>query len=151
MIEDVKIIDLRLIPDERGYLMEILRSDDEHFTEFGQAYITTAYPDVVKAWHYHKDQTDSIACIKGMAKLVLYDSRENSPTYGEVNELFVGTKNPRLVVIPPLVYHGFKAVGGEMCIVVNVPDKTYDYDNPDEHRVDPYDNDIPYDWDIREG
>lgn len=151
MIEDVQIIDLRLIPDERGYLMEILRSDDQHFTKFGQVYITTAYPDVVKAWHYHKEQTDSIACVSGMAKVALYDAREGSSTYGEVNEFFIGEVNPKLIIIPPLVYHGFKAIGGEICLIVNVPDKLYNYEKPDEYRVDPHDNDIPYDWGLKEG
>jgi len=151
MINDIKVIDLRLIQDERGYLMEILRSDDKHFTEFGQVYITTAYPDVVKAWHYHKEQTDRLTCISGMAKVALYDTREGSPTFGEVNEFFIGDKNPKLIIIPPLVYHGFKAIGGVMAIMLNVPDVVYDYEKPDEFRIDPYDNDIPYDWKMKGG
>jgi dTDP-4-dehydrorhamnose 3,5-epimerase len=78
MIEGVKTKRLRVIPDERGRLMEILRADDELFQQFGQVYISTTYPQVVKAWHFHKIQTDNIAVLKGLLKLTLYDPREGS-------------------------------------------------------------------------
>ncbi|MBU1147910.1 MAG: dTDP-4-dehydrorhamnose 3,5-epimerase, partial [Candidatus Omnitrophica bacterium] len=63
MIRDVEVKKLKLIPDERGRLMEILRSDEEMFQKFGQVYMTTAYPGVIKAWHYHKKQDDYFTCI----------------------------------------------------------------------------------------
>ena len=108
MIDGVKVRRLRFIPDERGFLMEMLRSDWEEYERFGQVYVTAAYPGVVKAWHYHKKQTDHFVCIHGMAKVALYDGREDSPTYREVVEFFVGRLNPCLIKIPPLVMHGFK-------------------------------------------
>jgi len=151
MIKGVKIKKLRVIPDERGKLMEILREDDEIYEKFGQVYMTTAYPGVVKGWHYHKIQSDNMSVVKGMMKIVLYDSRDNSSTKCEVNEFFVGVHNPVLVHIPPLVYHGFKCVGEEEAIVVNVPTEKYNYNSPDEYRVDPHNNDIPYDWNLKEG
>jgi len=151
MIEGVRTKKLKVVPDERGRLMEILRADEELFLKFGQVYVTTGYPGVVKAWHYHKVQWDNLAVISGMAKVALYDNREGSPTYGEVNELFCGEHNPLLIQIPPLVLHGFKAVGEKEAIVVNIPTETYDYEGPDEYRVDPQKNEIPYDWGMKEG
>jgi dTDP-4-dehydrorhamnose 3,5-epimerase len=149
VIEGVKVRELRLIPDERGYLMEILRSDWDVYERFGQVYVTAAYPGVVKGWHYHKLQTDHFACIQGMSKVVLYDRREGSPTHGEVNEFFIGDKNPRLIKIPPYVVHGFKGIGERVALIVNVPTELYDYDEPDEYRL-PYDTDeIPYDWGVK--
>jgi dTDP-4-dehydrorhamnose 3,5-epimerase len=151
MIKDVKIKQLKVIPDERGRLMEILRSDDEVYEKFGQVYMTTAYPGVVKAWHYHKMQDDHFAVVKGMLKLALYDNREGSPTRGEVNEFFMGESNPILLKIPQGVYHGFKGIGTEEAIVINVVTKPYNRQEPDEYRLDPHDNDIPYDWSRRDG
>ena len=151
MIEGVKLKDLKLIPDERGRLMEILRADDELFQKFGQVYMTTAYPGVVKAWHYHKLQTDNMAVIKGMMKVAVYDSRKDSPTCGDVNEFFLGDHNSKLIQIPKMVYHGFKCIGEEEAIVINIPTETYNYKDPDEYRLDPYKNDIPYDWKLKEG
>ncbi len=151
MIDGVKIKKLRVIPDERGRLMEILRSDDDFFTQFGQVYMTTAYPGVVKAWHYHKVQSDNMAVIRGMMKIVLYDSRRESKTFGEVNEFFAGEHNPVLMHIPPLVFHGFKCISTEEAVVINVPTEAYRYREPDEYRVDPHTKDIPYDWNRRDG
>jgi dTDP-4-dehydrorhamnose 3,5-epimerase len=151
MIEGIKIKQLRVIADQRGRLMEILRADDDLFEKFGQVYMTTTYPDVVKAWHLHKKQTDNVACVHGMIKLAVYDSREESPTYKEVNEFYLGTHNPILVQIPRGVYHGWMCVSAEEAIVVNTPTEVYDRENPDEFRLDPHANDIPYDWRRRDG
>lgn len=150
MIYGVETKSLKLIPDERGFLMEILRSDDPLFQKFGQVYVSAVYPGVIKGWHYHRRQTDFLAVIQGMAKLVLYDPRDDSPTCGSVQELFIGELSPQLVKIPPLVLHGMKGIGDRLAVFINCPTELYDYDRPDEYRVDPYDRTIPYDWGIRE-
>ena len=151
MIGGVVVKPLRVIPDERGFLMEMLRSDDEVFERFGQAYVTACYQDVVKGWHYNRKQTDHFVCIRGMAKVVLYDQREGSPTQGEVQEFFIGERNPLLVKIPILVMHGFKAIGNEMAMIINFPTELFNYEEPDEYRV-PWDSEeIPYDWDRHNG
>jgi len=146
MIEGVKVKKLKVIPDERGRLMEMLRADDELFIKFGQVYLTTAYTGVVKGWHYHKKQIDNMVVVKGMMKIVLYDEREGSSTKGEVNEFFMGIHNPLLLQIPPLVLHGFKCISEEEAIVINCPTETYNYEDPDEFRIDPHKNGIPYEW-----
>ena len=146
MIKGVKTKKLKIIPDERGRLMEILRKDDDIFQGFGQVYMTTAYPGVVKAWHYHKLQIDSFTCIKGKMRLGLYDAREDSSTHGNTEEYVISPENPLLVQIPEEVYHGFKCIGDEEAIVINTVTVPYNPDNPDEYRVDAYDNDIPFDW-----
>lgn len=151
MIEGVKTKKLRVIPDERGRLMEIFRSDDAFFQKFGQVYMTTVLPGVVKGWHYHKVQFDNIACLKGMIKLVLYDNREGSPTKGEINEFFIGEHNPMLVHIPPFVLHGLKGISLKEAIVLNVPTEPYNYEQPDEYRLLPHTPDVPYDWSRKDG
>jgi dTDP-4-dehydrorhamnose 3,5-epimerase len=147
-IEGVWVKDLKAIPDERGRLMEILRSDDEGFERFGQVYISTTLPGVVKGWHLHRRQHDYICCVKGMVKLALFDAREESPTRGLVNEHFIGDHNLKLLRIPAGTYHGWKCISSEEAIVVNVPTELYDPEAPDEQRL-PWDSpDIPYRWDI---
>jgi dTDP-4-dehydrorhamnose 3,5-epimerase len=151
MINGVLVKKLKVIPDERGRLMEILRADDECFQKFGQVYMTTAYPGVVKGWHYHKKQADNMAVVKGMMKIVLYDGRKESPTYGEINEIFAGVHNPVLVHIPPLVYHGFKCVSDEDAVVINTTTEVYNYSQPDEFRLPAHGGEIPYDWGRKDG
>jgi dTDP-4-dehydrorhamnose 3,5-epimerase len=151
LIDGVKVKKLRVIPDERGRLTEMLRNDDEYFIKFGQLYLTTGYPGVVKGWHYHKKQIDNFIAVKGMMKVVLYDGRENSPTRGEINEFFMGEQNMIIVQIPTYVLHGFKTVSETEAILVNCPTEVYNYNDPDEFRVDPHDNDVPYDWTRKDG
>lgn len=146
MIEGVKVKKLKVIPDQRGRLMEILRSDDEIFQKFGQVYMTTAKPGVVKAWHCHKLQTDNFSCVFGKIKLVLYDAREESKTFREIQDFIIDLENPLLVQIPPNVYHGFKCIGAQEAIMINTVTHAYNHANPDEYRIDSYENDIPYDW-----
>jgi len=146
MIEGVKVKDLRIVPDDRGRLMEIFRCDDDIFGKFGQVYMTTAYPGVTKAWHYHKIQTDNFTCINGRMKLALYDAREDSATFGEINEFAISLEEPKLVQIPPFVYHGFKCISEDEAVIINTPTEPYNRKDPDEYRVDAYKNDIPYDW-----
>jgi dTDP-4-dehydrorhamnose 3,5-epimerase len=146
MIEGVVTKKLKVIPDERGWLMEILRNDDDLFKKFGQVYLTTAYPDVVKAWHMHKIQTDNFTCVYGTMKVVLYDDRKNSKTKGEINEFSIGEKNPMLISVPPYVYHGFKAIGTKTAYFLSVPTEPYNYKKPDEYRLPPDTDKIPYDW-----
>lgn len=150
-IEGVKVKPLRLVPDERGWLMEILRADDaDFFSKFGQVYVSATYPGVVKAWHYHRRQVDNFACVAGMVKLVLVDTREDSPTKDAVNEFFVGTQNPIIVQVPNLVYHGWKCISVEPSLVVNVPNEPYDYADPDEYRIEAHGT-LPYDWTRKDG
>lgn len=151
MIKGVHTKQLRVIPDERGRLMEILRDDDDVFQKFGQVYMTTTYPGVVKAWHMHKKQIDNVCCILGMIKLVMYDPREDSPTFKEVNQFYLGIHNPLVVQIPANVYHGWMCISQEEAIVVNVPTEAYNRKDPDECRLDPHNNDIPYKWSRKDG
>lgn len=155
MIDGVMVKKLRVIPDERGRLMECLRSDDELFVRFGQMYMTTTYPGVVKGWHLHDVQFDNVVCVKGMIKLVLYDGRDGgdgrpaSRTAGQLDELFLGEHNPLLVRIPPGVWHGWKCTSLDEAYIVNAPTEVYRYEQPDQREL-PHDTPvIPYDWGVR--
>jgi len=151
MIHGVEIKQLNPFADERGYLMEMLREDDAIFEHFGQTYVALNYPGVIRAWHYHKEQADLWVCVKGMIKVGLYDAREDSPTKGESQAIYMGEHNNILLKIPIGVYHGYKTIGTEPSLLLNFPTKPYNRDHPDEYRV-PFDSpDIPFDWEIRMG
>jgi len=145
-IEGVRVIPLKVISDERGSIMHMLRSDAPHFEEFGEVYFSTAYPGVVKGWHDHTRQTQNYAVVSGMIKLVLYDMRESSPTRGALMELFIGDRNYCLVTIPPGVINGYKCIGDRMAIVANCA--TIPHDPHEIIRYDPNGPTVPYDWDI---
>lgn len=146
MIAGSEIRDLAVRPDERGRLFEVLRSDDPSFIQFGQVYVTTAHPGIVKAWHCHRLQTDFFCLIEGRARFALFDARTDSATFGSIDEYECEGMHPRLIIIPPGVYHGFKNTGDRDAICMNCPTEPYNHAAPDELRIDAFDNDIPYDW-----
>lgn len=145
-ISDVVVRDLKLLPNERGRLMEIQRSDESDFLGFGQAYVTSTYPGVVKAWYRHSTQIDQLTVVTGLLKLVLFDDRDGSATRGVVQEVVLGDLAPRLVRIPPGVWHGFQAIGGLETFVLHLNTIPYDFSHPDEERIPPDSDRIPYRW-----
>ena len=151
LIEGVEVRTANVFPDERGRLGEIMRADDPWFKKFGQIYFTTTYPGVVKAWHYHKLQTDHFYVAKGTVKIALCDDRKESKTYGIVNQVYLGEHNPGMVKIPPGVYHGWMCVGDTEAYIINMTSEMYNYTNPDEYRLDAHENHIPYDWTRKDG
>ncbi|MDD1671091.1 MAG: dTDP-4-dehydrorhamnose 3,5-epimerase family protein [Methanomicrobiales archaeon] len=151
MIYGVQTRALSFICDERGRLMVLLRSDDPVFQKFGQVYLTTTNPGVVKAWHLHHIQTDLVSCIRGEIELVLFDARETSPTVGEVAEFAMGEERPLLISIPPGIYHGWKCVSNEEAFIINVPTEPYKAGQPDEFRLPPDTDEIPYRWILTPG
>lgn len=147
VIEGVATKQLKVIADERGRLMECLRCDDELFVKFGQFYLTTTYPGVVKGWHVHRLQSDNIVCVKGMIKLVLWDGREDRRSRGCINEFFLGEHCPTLVSVPAGIWHGWVCLGVDEAYIVNASSEPYGYDAPDQEEV-PHDTElIPYEWD----
>jgi dTDP-4-dehydrorhamnose 3,5-epimerase len=149
VIDGVRVISLRQIPDERGKVMHMLRSDDPHFERFGEIYFSTVHRGVIKGWHLHERMTLNYAVPVGSIKLVLYDDREGSPTKGQVQEIFLGDGNYALVTVPPKVWNGFKGIGSPYSVVANCA--TIPHDPTEITRVDAFSKKIPYDWDIRHG
>ena len=147
MIDGVILTPLRQIFDERGKVMHMLREDSPGFTRFGEIYFSCTNPGAIKAWHRHKKMTLNYAVLYGVIKFVLFDDRPGSKTRGLVEELFLSPENYCLVTVPPLIWNGFKGLGQKAAIVANCSDLPHD---PDEiERKPPFDESIPYDWQIR--
>lgn len=147
MIEGVQIAPLRKIADERGMIMHMLRCTDPMFEQFGEIYFSYVYPGVVKGWHLHREMTLNYAVVAGMVKLVLYDDRPQSATKGQVQEIFLGDADYKLVRIPPYIWNGFKGIGTQPAIVANCA--TLPHDPEEIVRVSVAESDIPYDWELK--
>ena len=147
MIDGVKITPLRQILDERGKIMHMLRCDSDIFQEFGEIYFSIVNPGAIKGWHIHKRMTLNYTVPFGNIKFVLYDDRSNSPTKGEVQEFFLGPCNYCLVTVPPMIWNGFKGIGAEIALVANC--SSIPHDSVEIDRLDPFNNSIPYNWEIK--
>lgn len=147
MIDGVLVTPLRQIVDERGKIMHMLKSGDKHFKSFGEIYFSCVNNGAIKGWHIHREMTLNYAVPHGNIKFVLFDGRENSPTKGEIQEIFMGIDNYCLVTVPPGVWNGFKGISVNPAIVANCTDIPHDANEID--RLDPFDESIPYDWEIK--
>ena len=147
MIDGVRIVPKRRIVDDRGAIFHMLRRDDPEFGAFGEIYFSKVWPGVVKAWHLHSRMTLNYMLIVGAVRLALYDDRPNSPSHGRHQELTLDPMVPQLVIIPPLVWNGFKGLGTEASIIANCASEPHSADEIQRRpHDDPY---FRYDWSQR--
>ncbi len=119
LIEGVKITPLKIISDDRGSVMHMMRSDSPIFENFGEIYFSTIYHGSIKAWHLHKEATLNYACVFGKVKLILFDEREKSKTFSKYQEIELSPQNYFLVTIPPNIWNGFKGLAKGESIIAN--------------------------------
>jgi dTDP-4-dehydrorhamnose 3,5-epimerase len=131
-IDGVRFRPTRPVPHTDGHVTEIARvSWDIIESPIVQVHTTTTFPGRVRAWGLHQLGTDRLFVANGLIKIVVFDGRQDSPTFGGINEFTVSEKNPGLLTIAPNLYHGWKNIGTTEACVINMPDRMYDYDKPD--------------------
>ena len=150
-IEGVQIRTYDLWPDDRGYFLEVIRLQQGLAAGFApqttQVSAALSYPGTIKAFHFHRFQTDLWVPAQGMFQVALVDMRPDSPTYGVKNTMYVGQLKPWQILIPPGVGHGYKVVGENAAMLVYVTNQLY---NPkDEGRIPYHDSSIAYDWELQ--
>jgi len=151
LIAAVEIKPFSLWPDDRGYFLEVARLGQGMVAGFpaetSQVSAALNYPGIIKAFHYHKFQTDYWVAAAGLLQVVLVDLRSNSATYGQKNTLYVGALRPWQLLIPPGVAHGYKVIGEQPSVLVYITNRTYD--PKDEGRIAYNDPSIAYDWELQ--
>ncbi len=144
MIDGVKISKRYQFNDERGKVMQMIKSTDDQYSGFGEVYFSVIYPGIVKGWHKHSSMTLNYVVPIGNIKFVLFDERDDSPTYGVIQEIYMGPDSYSLVTVPPNIWNGFKCVGVATSLVVNCSDIIHD--DFEIERMDPFNSRIPYNW-----
>jgi len=138
LIEGIRVKEFSLHVDERGFFTEILRDDWNDFLQGDsiiQLNLSYSYPGIVRAWHQHiRGQNDYFICINGALKICAYDDRVDSETCGELDEIIISSETFRIVRIPGILWHGYKAIGDIPFKILCGVNKLYDYENPDEKR-----------------
>lgn len=130
--------------DDRGDLTVLLSSHYVPDAATPHVYMVTAAPGSIRAWVYHKRQSDRLAFTNGRMREVLYDLRPESPTFRKLNVIDAGTANRIQLTIPPLVVHAVQNLGDEAALFVNMPTRAYDPGNPDKSRLPKDHPGIPY-------
>ena len=151
LIAGVEIKPFTLWPDDRGYFLEIARLGQGLVADFAAATTQVSaalnYPGIIKAFHYHKFQTDYWVAVAGLLQVALVDLRRESRTFGAKNTLYVGALRPWQLLIPPGVAHGYKVIGEQPSVLVYITNRTYD--PKDEGRIPHNDTAIAYDWELQ--
>lgn len=144
-IDGVVLTPLRQIPDLRGTVLHMLRSDAPDFVRFGECYFSETAPGAIKAWKRHRVQTQNFAVPVGRIRLVIFDDRPASPTLGRVDVLELGRPDAYARLrIPPGLWYGFSALGSALALLANCADVPHDPADGDTRPID--DPGIPYTW-----
>jgi dTDP-4-dehydrorhamnose 3,5-epimerase len=145
LIDGVSVREVLNVPKSHGYLTEVSRGpwlgDNAVIDQVFQVVLERGG---VSAWHAHAHTTDRLFVSLGMARIVLYDARQDSPTHGLVNEFRFGVLRPALVIVPPRIWHGVQNAGDDIAVVLNLVDRAYDYEDPDHWRVPMDSSEIPF-------
>ncbi|RHX78259.1 dTDP-4-dehydrorhamnose 3,5-epimerase family protein [Leptospira yasudae] len=145
ILEGVVITPLKEIFDPKGSVLHMIRSDDSEYSSFGECYFSEVNPGSVKAWKFHKRQTQNFTVPMGRIKLVLYDNRDGSSTKGKIQELVLGRPDHyQRIKIPPRIWYGFTCVSVEKAFIVNFTD--IPHDPSESERLPECDSSIPFNW-----
>ena len=144
MIFDVKITKLKIISDDRGKVMHMLRTDSPAFKEFGEIYFSTIYQGKIKGWHLHKESSLNYVCIKGKVRLTLFDDRPGSKSKNEIQEIILSPREYNLITIPPNIWNGFKGLDKDESIIANC--LTLPHNEREMVRKEPDDIYFKFDW-----
>jgi dTDP-4-dehydrorhamnose 3,5-epimerase len=147
-IQDLKVTPLRIIEDDRGSVMHMLRLDDPHFEKFGEIYFSTTRPNMIKAWKRHKRMILNVTAPVGKIRLVVYDARTESASYKKVDEFILGPSDRyELITIPPMTWFGFQNIGQTDALLANCATIPHEPDEAEQREL----NDVPvkFDWSIK--
>jgi dTDP-4-dehydrorhamnose 3,5-epimerase len=144
-IEGVIITPLQIFKDDRGSVFKMINSDEKTFDSFGENYISMCNPGVLKGWKYHYKVNQNMVCPIGNFEMVIYDSREASPTYRNIQKINFGENNYLRITLPPKIWYSFKNRGTSSAYIVNCVNLPH---SPDESIVEPIVSKIiPFNWD----
>ena len=144
MIEGVQKIPLKILKNENGELLHFMRNDSSSFHKFGEVYFSITYPGAIKGWKLHKRMEQNFVVPVGQMKVVLFDDRENSNTFGECNEFLLGKDDYFLLKIPDHIWYSFSPIGSEASMIANCSSIPHD---PDESIFEELTSSrFPYQW-----
>lgn len=146
-IEGVKIRRLTPIEDARGEVAEVYRpSWGFHPDPLVFVYQVRIRPNKIKGWVVHQKQDDRIFNCVGTMRVVLFDYREESPTFKMINEFVLSERSPSLIIIPKGVFHAVQNIGTMDAVFINMPTRPFNHEDPDKFRLPIKNEIIPYDF-----
>ena len=119
--------------DNRGFLIEFLREDENILNLKGQFYAATISPGDVRGNHYHNEKTEIFCVMKGKLKVLVQQIDSN-----KINKYILDSNNDMLdrLIVHPKFAHAFVNIGNEEVILLAYGDKVHDHSNPDQYKFE---------------
>lgn len=136
MIDGVKVSPRRVIPDERGDVLHMLKSTDTEFGQFGEMYFSKIGVEKKKTWRRHREATSQLTVPVGSVRFVMFDDRSSSQTRGTRLEVTIGESHHHLITIPPMVWYAFENAGNETALIGNCSSLPRDPSESDRRDLD---------------
>jgi len=126
-IDGVIVWPLKAICDQRGWLVELFRSDELPADNLpAMAYLSETLPGVLRGPHEHADQDDLFLFVgPGDFELFCWDIRPASRTRGKRQRLAAGASHPLRVLVPKGVVHAYRNISSSPGWVFNAPNRLY--------------------------
>jgi len=141
MINGVLITPLKIITVKGGDVLHAMKSSDDGFSGFGEAYFSVIDYGVIKAWKRHKKMQINFIVPKGKIRFVLYNDRDGY----EVNnyqEVILSLNNYSRLTIPPMIWFGFQGLAEESSMLLNLASLEHAINEVDSKPID----EIKYNW-----
>jgi len=143
-INDILITPLKIISVLNGDVMHAIKSSDEGYENFGEAYFSNINSGAIKAWKRHRKMILNLVVPLGKVKFVLYDDRERSKTFGNYSEVVLSRDNFCRLTVPPMIWMGFSGLDNETSIVLNIASIEHSPDEVEKKEL----NEILYNWEL---
>lgn len=135
-VSDVIITPLQRIPVPGGDVLHAMKSMEDTYEGFGEAYFSIIEKDVVKGWKKHNRMTLNLVVPCGNIEFVFVDRQ------GTIREETIGERNYARLTVPPGIWFAFRGLSNSTNLALNIAN--IPHDAGEVERVDV--NDIEYEW-----
>ena len=142
LMPGVKLTPLKIIALEVGDVLHGAKISDAGLVGFGEAYFSKIKQGKIKAWKRHREMTLNVVVPVGEIRFVLYDDRTESPARGKFFSVNLSLQNYQRLTIPPMIWMGFKGIGDDLNLLLNIASIPHDPKEADRLDI----GSIRYDW-----
>ena len=109
-MDGVTLTPLKIITHPSGDVLHGMKSSEDSFAGFGEAYFSTINQGDIKGWKKHSKMTLNLVVPKGEIQFVIFDDREKSTTQGKFMSISLSLQNYQRLTVLPGLWVGFKGL-----------------------------------------
>ena len=133
---------LKIVSVDGGDVLRGLKSSETGYNGFGELYFSEVNFGKIKAWKKHNKMVMNLIVPCGKVKFVFYDNRDISKITKKYQEIVISKSNYKRITVPPNIWFGFKGIGKENNLVVNLSNIEHADDEVERKQI----NELNYQW-----